>query len=68
MSLVLTKTGCQPVKNRDDCSTEFAVEKLDDRLVNHSETINRGSKLVVLHSAVQVSWNDALANRVGGRC
>ena len=36
-------------KTRDDCSTEFAVEKLDDRLVtNHSETINRRCKLVVL--------------------
>ena len=28
-------------QDRDDCSEEFTVEKLDDRLVNHSETINR---------------------------
>ena len=30
--MVLTKSGCQPVKNRDDCSEEFTVEELDDGL------------------------------------
>ena len=42
MSLVLTKTGCQPVKTRDDCSEEFTVEELDDGLsritVNDQQT------------------------------
>ena len=32
MSLVLTKTGCQLVKTRDDCSEEFTVEELNDGL------------------------------------
>ena len=32
MSLVLTKTGCQLVKTRDDCFEEFTVEELDDGL------------------------------------
>ena len=41
-------TGCQ---DRDDCSEEFTVGELDDRLVNDSETINRQCELVVLHSA-----------------
>ena len=39
--------GERLVKTRDDCSEEFAVEKLDDRLVNHSETINRSCELVM---------------------
>ena len=43
IGLVLTKT--EPVKNRDDCCEEFTVEELDDRLVNHSETINCGVAL-----------------------
>ena len=52
------------LKTRGDCSEEFTVEKLDDQSVtNHSETINRQCELVVLHSAVQVSWNDRI-----GRC
>ena len=44
---MLTKIGERLVKTRDDCSEEFAVEKLDDRLVNHSETINRSCELVM---------------------
>ena len=39
-------------QDRDDCSTEFNVEKLDDRLfTNHSETINRSCEPTVLHLA-----------------
>ena len=49
---MLTKIGERlAVKTRDDCSEEFTVGELDDRLVNDSETINRQCELVVLHSA-----------------
>ena len=50
MGLALTKIGERLAgKTRDDCSTESAVEKLDDRLAtNHNEAINRRCKLVVL--------------------
>ena len=57
---MLTKIGERlAVKTRDDCSEEFTVEELDDGLSRMTETINRQCEIVVLlHSAVQVSWND----------
>ena len=60
---MLTKIGERlAVKTRDDCSEEFTVEELDDGLSRMTvETINRHCELVVLHSAVQVSWNDNLS-------